>query len=201
MIEYQTVRVHPTEEQDTIELYGTFGWNLIDAQEVYSESTKINNADIQVYDDSSFTGTFMKGYTGKDGRINVNSYTKVTNYVTLRFSRDSDIKNYDEINELANEYDSLSECSEPKKPIMRTIIFALGMAFIIASVIMAIANHTVAEIWEIIVCVVFPLIMTPFIVIGWIGYKRRYWTYLYAQQRLLEVLDSARKLSHCRGKK
>ena len=90
MKEYKTLRVSPEEETDTLTAYARFGWKLEDSREVYNESQEIIGVDEKV---TSY-GSFMRGFTGNDGKVEtqVRTKTNVTHYITLRFSRETSIK-------------------------------------------------------------------------------------------------------------
>lgn len=190
MIEYRTERVAPQNEDNIIEILGAFGWQPVSSQEVYNESTEIAGVDVTTYGDG-FVGGFMKGFTGKDGTINIRQRKNITNYVTLRFARDTNMPNYSELKELNEEFESKLSVDEPKKPVKRTAVTVIGMAIILISVIMALVESNSAEIWEIIICVLFPLITIPLTVISWVKYKKNKNYYYYIQDRLNTIYNQA----------
>ncbi len=167
MTEYKTERVDPAYEDSTLRINAAFGWQLIESQEVYNESTKVTGANVKSY------GAFMQGFTGKDGKVDVKTHTDVTNYIAMRFGRDTLMPDYDEITALEKRFYEYTAVSEPKKPTKRTVIAAIGTIIIVISVILAIINGTAAEPWEIGVCVAFPLIFIPYTILGWTGYRRK----------------------------
>ena len=94
MIEYKTERVDPNYEASTLEINSVFGWQLIESQEVYNESTHVTGATVKSY------GAFMQGFTGRDGRVDVQTHTNVTNYIAMRFGRDTQMPGYGRLKEL-----------------------------------------------------------------------------------------------------
>lgn len=194
MIEYRTERVNPQYVNEIIETLATFGWVVVSSQEIYNESTEVVGVEVKSYGDG-FIGGFMSGFTGKDGSINVKQRKNVTNYTVVQFARDTDMPNYEKLKRLNAEFESKLGVPEPKKPIIRTAITAIGMLLIIASVIMAIAGASSAEIWEIVVCVVFPVAMIPLTVMGWIFYKRKLRQYDLAQIALRTIYSEALELN------
>lgn len=190
MIEYRTERVAPEYEQSVVNILGNFGWQLIDSQEIYNERTEVTGVDATVYGDS-FAGAFMRGWTGSDGKINVRQRTTVTNYVALRFGRDTQMENYSRLAELGNEFESKMSVAEPKKPKVRTGILCAGVIILIISVILAVIDGTSPEFYDFVIIAVFAAVMIPLTVLGWIRYKKKIADYNLVQQRLLAILEEA----------
>ena len=193
MIEYRTERVDPQNESTVIDILQTFGWVLASSQEIYNESTEVVGVDVKVYGDDFFGG-FMQGWTGSDGKVNVRQRKNITNYVVLKFERDTDMPNYSELSELNSEFDSKLNVVEPKKPIKRTVITAVGTIIILISIIMALIQGTSALLWEILVCVIFPIVMIPITALGWVKYKRNSEYYNSVLYRLNEIYSEAQSL-------
>lgn len=193
LIEYRTERVDPNNESSVVNILGNFGWQLVDSQEIYNEHTEVTGVDATVYG-NGIVGSFMRGYTGKDGTVNVRQRTTVTNYVVLRFARDTEMENYGRLAELGNEFESKLGISEPKKPIARTAILSIGVFILIVSIILAIIQKTAVEFYDIIIIAVFAVIMIPLTVLGWVKYKKRIADYNLVQQRLLAILEEADEL-------
>ena len=63
MYEYKTEKVDPSSQQNVINTYALFGWELVSSNETYHESTEITG----VHTDVRSYGEFMQGFTGKDG--------------------------------------------------------------------------------------------------------------------------------------
>lgn len=84
MIEHKSLRISPAEEVATIELYEAFGWKVEDSREVYSEKS------VQIE------------RTVADAAGSTVQY--VTNYLTLRFGRDTNMPNYAKLKQYENEY-------------------------------------------------------------------------------------------------
>lgn len=188
MTEYRTERVSPQNENAVIEMLSAFGWVLTSAQEIYNESTDIDGADVKVY------GSFMKGFTGNDAKINFNQRKTVTNYIVLKFERDTEMPNYLQLSELNNEFEDKLNIPEPQKPVKRTAVTVIGTVLILISIIMAIVNGTEALLWEILVCVMFPAVTIPITAAGWLKYKRNVTHYDAVLYRINEIYDEAQKL-------
>ena len=77
------------------------------------------------------------------------------------------------LKELESEFYVCTSVAEPNKPNLITAIAAIGTALIIISIIMAIANGTAAEGWEIAVCIAFPVVFIPLAIFGRMNYKKR----------------------------
>lgn len=193
MIEYRTERVAPGNENNVCDILSSFGWQLIDSQEIYHENTEISGVEVKMYGDG-LIGGFMKGFSGKDGEINVRQRKNVTNYVTLRFARDTAMPTYDRLNSLNAEFEQKLRIDEPKKPLKRTIILAVGFLVLLVSVILALVEGNSAELWEIIAIAVFSAVMIPLTVTGWIKYKRDMPQYRQIQYRLSQILEEAEYL-------
>lgn len=132
MKEYQTQQVSPENEIAAIKYYETFGWKLEETREVYNESQEI----VGVNEKVSSYNSFMRGFTGNDGKIeaNVQTKTNVTHFLSMRFSRETTMKNYDRISELQNEFDAIEYepyYDLPKKPIGMTVLGLFGFVSII----------------------------------------------------------------------
>ena len=185
MIEYRTERVNPQAEDSVTEILGAFGWVPVSSQEVYNESTSLDGIEVKAY------GSFMQGWTGKDGEINIKQRKNITNYTVIKFGRDTQMPNYQRISELNEEFERKMSVKVPKKPAKRTAITAIGIFIILVSIILAVVESNSAEIWEICVCVIFPLVMVPITVFGWIKYKSNMKSYYFIQQQLNEIYDEA----------
>lgn len=194
MIEYRTERIFPQYQDSVTELLGVFGWSIVSSQEIYNESTDIVGVDVKIYGDG-FIGGFMQGFTGSSGTVNVRQRKNISNYVVLNFARDTDMPNYARLRELNAEFESIMNAEEPKKPVKRTAVTVVGTLIIAVSIIMALINGTSALLWEIIVCVLFPLITVPLTAVGWVKYKRRMRDYNYILSRMDEIYNEAQLLN------
>lgn len=83
--ETKSISIVPSEEQDTIELWQKFGWELVSSQEIFNRDSHLEQSG-----DS------------------VNTVTTTTNYVKLVFARDKEMKNYSEIVDLENRFNNVS---------------------------------------------------------------------------------------------
>ena len=123
MKEYKSLNVAPEEETEAIQYYETFGWKLDETREVYNESQKVVGEKYTSYN------SFMRGFTGNDGKVEVQTRTAVTHFLSMRFSRETSMKNYDKLSALQNEYESLEYLPHkdlPRKPILLTIVGLFG---------------------------------------------------------------------------
>lgn len=194
MIEYRTEHVPPEACDDVIDILTTFGWVVQSSEEIYNEHNEIIGADIKVYGDG-IVDSFMKGWTGKDGSINVRQRKVVTNYVSLVFARDTEMPNYSELKSMNAEFESIMNTPEPKKPVKRTAVTAIGAVLIILSVIFVLLdpeNH--AELWEIIFSAAFFIIMVPVTIFAWTSYKKKIVYYKDVCGRLQYLYSAAQDL-------
>lgn len=188
MIEYKTERVDPRYEDNTLEINASFGWQLIESQEIYNESTRITGVNVKSYN------AFMQGFTGNDGKVDVQTYTDVTNYIAMRFGRDTQMANYEKIKDLENSFYANMNIAEPKKPKILTAITVIGIILIVISIIMAIAEGTAAEIWEIAVCIIFPIVFIPITIYAWKSYNKRQTLFTNALSESIDILAEARSI-------
>lgn len=91
--ESKAIQVHPALENDTIETYEAFGWELMSSQTIDKQDTHLEN---------SF-GV-------------INSVTEYEKYVKLTFRRNKKMPSYAEICKLEDEYYSAVCTSEPNEP-------------------------------------------------------------------------------------
>lgn len=173
--------------------YETFGWELENTREVYHESEKLLGANIV---NSPYIGT----------RTTFETATEVTNYVTLRFSRDLQMRNYSRLATLQDEFESLDEPQQTNckvnihnKPIGWTILSCVAvLAIIILIILTANINSNFKY------AMLISMILSPFpiviMIIKWIGYKKYYTSDLkkiLSQQRtyesLVELYEKRRK--------
>lgn len=87
MKEFKSFSVLPSEEEDTIKLWQTFGWELVGApQEIYNKDSNLERKGDDIY-----------------------SVTTTTHYIKLTFERDPERKNYDELKSLETQYYDLKD--------------------------------------------------------------------------------------------
>ena len=132
MKEYKTIKVTPAEEVVAIQYHETFGWKLEETREVYNESQEILGMKEKVTPYNSF----MQGFTGNSGKVEsqVRTRTNVTHFLSIRFSRETTMKNYSRLSELQNEFENLTyepHHDLPKKPILLTVLGLFGFISII----------------------------------------------------------------------
>lgn len=132
MKEYKTLKVKPYEETDTIQYYETFGWKLDETREVYNESQEVVGERVTSYN------SFMRGFTGNDGKVEVQTQTNITHFLSMRFSRETSMLNYDKISALQQEFENTNYepySEKPEPPIIFTIVAIFGFATIILPVL------------------------------------------------------------------
>ena len=87
MKEFKSFSVLPSEEEDTIKLWQTFGWELVGApQEIYNKDSNLERKGDDIY-----------------------SVTTTTHYIKLTFERDPERKNDDELKSLETQYYDLKD--------------------------------------------------------------------------------------------
>lgn len=82
--ETKSITVAPSDEQDAIEIWQVFGWELLSSQEIFNKDTHKETRNDGIYD-----------------------VTTTTNYVKLVFSRETTMPNYAQIVALEREYDNI----------------------------------------------------------------------------------------------
>ncbi len=181
MKEYKTLKIDPSEEDKTITKMARFGWKVEDSREVYNESQRIVGIEGGTTHRSygnGFAGGFMRGFTGNDGtsntQMNILTDTDVTHFLSLRFSRDTTMKNYDRIKKLEEEYNNSrpqfkNSVSERKKPTGLTVVAVIA---IIISLIILISNRSSLEPAGIVIFIVIPIIAILVIVFAWSRYNK-----------------------------
>lgn len=178
MKEYKTINVKPEEEETAIRYHETFGWKLEETREVYNESQEIVgvNEKVTLYGDG-IVGSFMRGFTGNDGKVEtqVQTRTNVTHFLSMRFSRETGMKNYQRLSELQEEFDGtdyLSYARVPRKPIALTVIASIALAIVLISLMQLFFGEK-AAVWEIVVCVIVPIAAVLTLVLSWVLYKKK----------------------------
>lgn len=184
MIEYRTERVAPRDENEAIETLAVFGWHPLSSQEIYNESTEVVGVDVKIYGDG-FVDACKKGWTGKDGEINVEQRTNITNYVAIKFARDTEMPMYEELKELNEQYDLAVSIKEPTKPVKTTATAAVLLGLAVFALVLA---------DDLALKIIFPVAAAIFIilcVIFWIRFKRELSFYHFAQKRSYEIFYEA----------
>lgn len=111
--ENKSISVLPAQEQAQIDLWADFGWDLKSSQEIFNRDSHLEGRS---------SGTY--------------SVTTTTNYVKLVFTRDTNMKNYNEIAAIEREFDSLHEHKIPGpnlngKWILSFLFFGIGLVLFI----------------------------------------------------------------------
>lgn len=137
MYEYKTEKVDPSSQQNVINAYALFGWELVSSNETYHESTEITG----VHTDVRSYGEFMQGFTGKDGvaTTQYDTVTHVTNFVTLQFRRETTMPHYAQLTALEQEFEATNYPRFTKKAPSRTAAVVLTVVAAIAFAILAIS--------------------------------------------------------------
>lgn len=194
MIEYRTENVDPRYEETATNMITSFGWQLINSEEIYNESTEIVGVEARTYGDG-LVGGFMKGFTGRDGTINVKKRKTVTNYIVLQFARDTEMPNYRRIVELEREYMNELDIPSPSKPVKRTIVCAVGAIALLIFVISTIVNFNKSDLLiNLIGFFGFLIIMLPVTVFGWKSYKKKMRRYNQSLDRMEEISEEVAEL-------
>ena len=125
MKETKAVQIHPSEENEQINLWGKFGWEVQSSQEIYNQNTK---------------------------DLGDKVVTTTTNYVKLVFSRDTSMPNYDKIRSYENDYDrksaniaSLSSTEPSINPIAAGILLLL---YVVPGIIYIVAKSKKKSAWR-----------------------------------------------------
>lgn len=132
MKEYKSLKVAPEEETDVIQFYDTFGWKLEETREVYNESQEFLGEKYTSYN------AFMQGFTGNDGKVEVQTRTNVTHFLSMRFSRETTMKHYNRLSALQNEFEGLEYLPYidlPNLPILATVLGVFGIISLILPII------------------------------------------------------------------
>ncbi len=141
MYEYKTEKVDPSSQQNVINAYALFGWELVSSNETYHESTEITG----VHTDVRSYGEFMQGFTGKDGvaTTQYDTVTHVTNFVTLQFRRETTMPHYAQLTALEQEFEATNYPRFTKKApsrtaaVVPTVVAAIAFAILAISLIQA----------------------------------------------------------------
>lgn len=91
----KTMTVPPEYETDAIQLWMTFGYELLNNQEVLSKDTKLEQGVLD-----AFADTYKQ-------------VTETIHYVKLTFQRETSIPHYAELKRLEQEYDNLPHPGDP----------------------------------------------------------------------------------------
>jgi hypothetical protein len=91
----KTMTVPPEYETDAIQLWMTFGYDLLNNQEVLAKDTRLEQGVLD-----SFADTYTQ-------------VTETIHYIKLTFQRETNIPHYAELKRLEQEYDSLPHPGEP----------------------------------------------------------------------------------------
>ena len=169
MKEYRTERVSPEEESSIIMHYEAFGWKLENTREIYHESERLVGANIRNTEYSGLQTAF-------------NTETEVTNYVTLRFSRDMQMRNYLRLSALQDEFESLEEPQQKECPVKLhdkpkgwTILSCVAVLVVIAFIIL---TATVDDnlLFVMIIVAIVAIFSIVVMIIKWVGYKTYYYS-------------------------
>jgi heme/copper-type cytochrome/quinol oxidase subunit 4 len=177
MKEFKTLRVDPKDEDRTMQNMSQFGWILDSSQEIYNESQEI----VGVEETSKATtyNSFMQGFTGNDGRVdtsvNVQTQTKVTHYIAMKFSRDQNLVDYDRLVQLEKEYTQLPvykpQIAKTGKPLILTIVFAVSLVISVISLLQLLNGETASAV-ELALCIGVPVILFALMLWRWLHYKK-----------------------------
>ena len=112
--EAKVIKTTPDDEQNTITNWEAFGWELLSAQEIFSQDSHLEDG-------------------GDDDLVSV---TETTNYIKLVFNRDTKIKNKEKLNALQREYEKIKLPVVPISYLIQGIFIAVSIiAFIVACIL------------------------------------------------------------------
>ena len=125
MKELKSFSVTPGTEEETIQLWRSFGWELVGApQEIYNENSRLENRSDDIY-----------------------SVTTTTHYIKLTFERDPERKNYSELKALEEQFDSLKKPTIWEKPQLITklwlILIGVGLLLYVLPGIILLVIHII----------------------------------------------------------
>lgn len=195
MYEYKTERVAPAQQNNLVNTYAAFGWELMSAQETYHESTEITG----VHAKARTYGAFMQGFTGDDGKVTttVETARTVTNYVTLQFRRDTSIPNYAKLVELEHKALDLfpTRPAKPNKPIARTVLSVICAFFLIVSLIRMTQTEVDVSGFDLVIVGIM-VILFVLTLIGWIVYSKKKGAYKAALIRYNNAVEECADYYH-----
>ena len=163
MIEYRTDRVSPEEEENMMTLRTAFGWQFMNASEVYNQSQRITGISARAYGQhEGFIGGVIDGMHagGPDIQATVHSTTDTTNYVTLYFARNTAIPGYEKIKQLEREsWYFIDKMCYPKKPKLFAILLTGYILLMIAAAIGVFSSGDSPEPIDLILIVPFVILL------------------------------------------
>ena len=118
MLETKVVEASESNYQDVINDYQLFGWNVLSCQKI------------------DYTTTYTTGGGNAKQGYNYTVHNDRTAYYSITFQRDTEIKNYSELNrlflkylQLERSYNSVRGSKSKRFPVAAIILFVLGPAF------------------------------------------------------------------------
>ena len=186
MKEYTTLKVSPSQEVSTIKSLGRFGWELEETREVYNESQEIvgiNESSKATVYGNGVVGGFLQGFTGNDGKVeskvNVQTRTNVTHFLSMRFSRETSSVNYEKLKALEEEYNKLypkykQKVTMTKSPVFTTFIAIMALIFVAFSLVRVFMGAATPEIWEMVVYVVVLIMAVMIPILMWKRYHNKH---------------------------
>lgn len=188
MLEYRTERLHPQTEERVTKMFEKFGWKPESRQEIYSESAGLAGGTVTNYG------------------VTVEQSENVINYIVVKYSRDTEMPNYERLKALNDEHERLINknlgARAPRKPLARTIISAIGVAGIFV-LFLSLMIDSIGEPSRMLLYFVFSIffvlgifsaIMAPITSKGWIKYKRELNSYNQIQRQIAEIEAEALSL-------
>ena len=184
MLEYQTLRVYPDQEAQTIRTLAKYGWKHEETREVFNQNDQLVGISAQ-----SYTAYYDNGYGKTDSRYRLETQTNTTHFLSMRFSRDTSLKNYARLKEL-EQIDPMKDLPELKqeiklteKPVGFTVVLTLIAVFVTAIALSFILWENNPGLY--------PALIIPVIAVGAIAIK---WTkYLKAHPKEIAELEEIKK--------
>jgi hypothetical protein len=136
--EFKTLNVSPGRENEAIEFWQHFGWELMGApQEIYSKDSHLE----------------------KDGD-KINSVTETTHYIKLSFQRDTAMNNYSALASLQKEYEAIPNAPFPPKKFGLFFLVIMGFSLLFGIIVFSSAleqsdNGAGEVIMGFVLCIVF----------------------------------------------
>lgn len=170
MLEYQTLRISPEREAQTIRNLAKYGWKHEETREIYNQNDQLIGISAQ-----SYTTYYGNDYGKTDSQFNLETQTNVTHFLSMRFSRDTSMKNYARLKELeaidpTKDLPLLKpEITPMKKPIGLTVALVLLSVIVsfIALLFILLENNV-----GMIPALIIPVFAIVAIVATWVKYRK-----------------------------
>ena len=192
MLEYKTLKCEPDGVDTLCQGMQVWGWKVEQTQEVYNENTEIISNETRLVGREDIFGNYHDVHY----ESNPITRTNVTHYVSIRFSRDKNMPNYDRIKALEEEYYYPKEKSpyvEIRKPgsglpAVFGVFGALMFVWVYALIGSLTSGLRLFQIMVIVALFVVLAIFIPIIVVVKKKHKEKMQVYLQEQQKNEEAV-------------